>query len=241
MAKPESVQFHETEFPAGTHKAVRPEGPLAKPPKEYRDRSEFEGSEKRASLESIREGAALEAAKENNPLVKQWEQERKAHEQELKKWAETFIGLSPQAITQKLEQQLGMGGAGREKNFLSDVGEVLHNIRNLKTRDNPLVKDVIAGMETFLRDQTVMVSPEAKATKKKLDAEERARQEAGRRANYAREMPALVNPNAETQPDMTAIKPEEQDWFDKGDRGEVADDEDDNLGGGMVGRLAGRH
>lgn len=222
----------------GEFQAVHPEGPLRVPPKEYRDPSEFKGAEKRTTLEAVQEGAAVEKAMETGPAA-EWVQERKAHEQEQKRWAETFIGLSPRAIVQKLEQQLDMGGASREKAFLSDVGEVLYNIRKLKTRDNPLVKDVIAGMETFLKDQTVMVSPEAKATQKKLRAEKLTRNEAALRENYAREMPAAVNPNAETQPDMTAITPKEQEWFDKGDRGEIEDD--DNLGGGMVGRLAGRH
>lgn len=237
-AREEAKEAEEKGGKSGEFKAVHPEGPLRVPPKEYRDPSEFKDAKKRTTLEAIQEGAAVEKAMETGPAA-EWAQERKANEQEQKRWAETFIGLSPRAITQKLEQQLDMGGASREKAFLSDVSEVLYNIRKLKTRDNPLVKDVIAGMETFLKDQTVMVSPEAKATQKKLRAEEQAGYEAQKRESYAREMPAVVNPNAETQPDMAAITPQEQDWFDKGDRGEVEDD--DNPGGGMVGRLAGRH
>ena len=221
MAKREQIQFHETANPAGEHKIVHPEGPLRVPPKEYRDPSEFKGAEKRSTMEAIREGAALERSTEVGPGA-DWIQERKQHEQELKKWAETFIGSSPEAIARKLEGQLEMGGASREKNLLSDVSEVLYNIRKLKTRDNPLMKDIVAGMKTFLKNQPVMVSPEAKATQKKLRAEERAAQEAQPK-NYAREMPATVNPNAETQPDLAAIKPEEQDWFDKGDRGDIAE------------------
>lgn len=212
------------------------------PPKEYRDPSEFKGAEKRTTLEAVQEGAAVEKAMETGPAA-EWVKERKEREQQLKKWAEGFIGSSPQAVARKLEEQIDMGGADRKKNLLSDISEVLYNLRKLKTRDVPLVKDVIEGMETFLSDQTVMVSPEAKATQKKLQAEEWARQEAVKRENYARAMPVFVNPkNAETQPDLSAIKPEEQDWFDKGDRGDVTDDEDENLGGSsMVGRLAGRH
>lgn len=238
-ARAEAKEATEKGAKSGEFKAVRPEGPLPVPPKEYRDPSQFKGAEKRTTLEAVQEGAAVEKAMETGPAA-EWAQERKAHDQQLKKWAEGFIGSSPQAIARRLEEQSDTaGGAGHNKDFLSNVSEVLYNIRMLKTRDNPLVKDVIAGMETFLKDQTVMVSPEAKATQKKLRAEEFARHEAARRENYAREMPAAVNPNAETQPDMAAIKPEEQEWFDKGDRGEIEDD--DNLGGGMVGRLAGRH
>lgn len=209
--------------------AVRPKGPLEKPPREYRDPSEFKGAEKRTTLKAIREAA--------NPLVQEWEQEREAHKEKLKKWAKDLLGLSPRAVAQKLDGQFDAAeAAGGDKDFMSDVSEVLHGMRKLKTRDSEFVKDVIAGIETFLADQTVVVSPEAKATHKKLKTEERAREDA---ASYVREMPAFVNPNAVTQPDLRAITPQDQEWFDKGDRGEIEDD--DNLGGGMVGRLAGRH
>ena len=207
----------------GEFKAVRPEGPLRVPPKEYRDPSVFKDAERRTTLEAVQEGAAVEKAMESGP-AKEWVEERKKREQELKKWAESLVGSSPQAVARKLEEQFDAAeDAHRDKDFLSDVSEVLHNLRNLKTRDNPLIKDLIAGMDSFLKEQTVMVSAGAKAIQNELLAEERARLEALNREQYAREMPAVVNPNAETQPDMNAITPKEQDWFDKGDRGEVAE------------------
>lgn len=192
-------------------------------------------------LEAIREGAAIKEALEKADL---WKTEREQRQKIIEQWAhKNFWGLPPQAVADKLEELFNptRRDAASKKGFLSDVSEGLHHLRQLEFRDNPLVKDMIAGMEEFLADQTVVVSPEAKATWKKLKAEKQAAEEQAKRAAYAHEMPAAVNPNAETQPDMAAITPKEQDWFDKGDRGDVTDDEDDNLGGGMVGRLAGRH
>lgn len=178
--------------------AVRIERPLQKPPKGYRDPSEFKDAEQRASLESISEKAAVQKAVE---IANMWNRkELEQRKKQTERLADSCWGLSPQAVADKLEQQLeGVeNDATRKKELLSDVSEALHHLRQKETHD-PLVKDTITGMEQFLADQTIMVSPEAKATWKKLKAEQLARNEAQLRENHAREMPVFVNPNTKSR------------------------------------------
>lgn len=214
--------------------AIRPKGPLKKHPEGYRDRSDFVGMEQRASLKSIREKAPVQKAVE---IARVWDKKR------TERWIADYRGSTPQAIVDRLERQLEEMGddAKRKKELLFTASEALHHLRQMNPRENPFVEETIKGIEEFLGDQALVVSPESKATWKKLKTEERAAVEQAKVAEHARETPAAVDPNAITQLDMTAFTPENQDWFDKGERGEFTDDEDDNLGGGMVGRLSGRH
>lgn len=216
--------------------AVRIERPLKKPPEKYRDPSEFKGAEKRTTLEAVREKAEKATTEEALKQADLWKEERKQREKQIERWADNFMGLTPQAVAHKLEQQFAEAekNAANKKGLLSDVSEALYHLRNLETRDNPFVKDIITGIEEFLEDQTVMVSHGAKETWKKLQAEEQARQKSAKRANYAREMPAFKASDMPTQPDMTAVTHQKQEWFDKGDRGEIEEaEEDTELPGGI--------